>query len=181
MFRKVTLPTMTSGTLFLHSMPGRDGEWYEEWDEFFAATEEKRVDRIVCLTGMDEIREKSPDYAVAIEAGKLPCERTALPIADYGVPEDWEAYADYVKRAAERVRSGERVLIHCAGGVGRTGTFAVCLLHHFGFTDGEAQRVIRAARSEPETPEQEELVSWHSSLNNKMTQRVVGSPKPSNP
>ena len=157
MFRTVQLSGKTTGALFLHSMPGR----YESWSDFLKDAQERRIDGIVCLTGMDEIREKSPDYAAALETGRVPCPRACFPIDDYGVPEDWEAFARFVSEAAVQIRSGKRMLVHCAGGVGRTGTFAVCLLHHFGMGQDEAENAVASVFAGPETPEQEELVSWH--------------------
>ena len=56
--------------------------------------------------------------------------------------------------------AGRRVLIHCGAGIGRTGTLAVCVLVALGQTRAEAEAVVRAAGSQPETPEQHALVGW---------------------
>ena len=47
-------------------------------------------------------------------------------IPDRSVPEDRRAFWTLAGNVAQRLQSGEAVLIHCAGGVGRTATFAIC-------------------------------------------------------
>jgi hypothetical protein len=60
---------------------------------------------------------------------------------------------------AEGVRRGEGVIVHCLGGVGRTGTVLGCALRELGYSADEAVAAIRAHRpSWPESPWQEELV-----------------------
>ncbi|MBT3193694.1 MAG: phosphatase [Verrucomicrobia bacterium] len=172
MFRRIQLTETTPGALFLHSMPAR----YEEWDAFSEQAREMQIDGIVCLTGMDEIREKSPDYAAALEAGCVPCPRASFPLEDYGVPDDWEAFARFVRAAVERIQSGERVLVHCAGGVGRTGMFAVCLLHYLGIEHRDALAAVALAGSGPEAPDQEELALWHTG-HVRAVNRESGDPK----
>ncbi len=71
-----------------------------------------------------------------------------LPIRDAGVPDrDFErlwfsAGADL--RA--RLLAGERILVHCRGGLGRTGTIAARLLVEMGLAPEEAIRSVRWAR-----------------------------------
>jgi protein-tyrosine phosphatase len=63
---------------------------------------------------------------------------------------------------------GERVYVHCWGGVGRTGTVIGCWLVRHGLDDGDAvrsigilRRQIPGSRGSPETPGQIALVrSW---------------------
>ena len=67
MFRIVQLPDRVSGNLYLHSMPGR----YETFSEAISSIVKLNIDTVVCLTPMNEILEKSPDYAEAIQTGNL--------------------------------------------------------------------------------------------------------------
>ena len=83
MFRTVSLPADVPGTLYLHSMPGRR----EAFSAACAAITANHVASVVCLAPFEEIRERSPEYASAIDAG-LPFERVPYPIPDYGVPSD---------------------------------------------------------------------------------------------
>ena len=156
MFKPVKLPNVIPGRLYLHGMPGR----YEEWDDFITEAKEKRIGTIVCLTSEEEIKEKSPAYVKAIEDDTLPCPREAFPIPDYEVPQNLEDYAAFVEKIAGLLRSGDAILVHCGAGIGRTGTFAICLLLSLGVNAVEAEEAIKTAGSKPETNEQDDLVSW---------------------
>ncbi len=156
MFRSVTLPEPTSGKLFLHSMPGR----WEAWEEFAAEVQRLGIDTVVCLTPEDEIEKESPEYARAIKSGALPFQRESFPLPDHGVPEEREKYTELVTRIAGLVSSGRKVLVHCGAGIGRTGTFAICLPLALGFNLSEAQREVRNAGFFPDNERQEELTLW---------------------
>src|SRR4029434_10448408 len=75
-----------------------------------------------------------PGLGEAVEA--LGMEWHHLPIPDVGVPDSlFEArwvYAGHLLRAP--LLSGRRVLLHCRGGLGRTGTIAARLLAELGAT-----------------------------------------------
>lgn len=156
-FRQVSLHEEIKGKLFLHSMPGR----YESWEEFCDSLIKAKINQIICLAEPQEIVQKSPSYSNAIQAGAILCPKTDFPIPDYGTPSDREAFFEAVQLVAQHVKSGKKVLIHCAGGIGRTGTFATCVLHCLGFERREAMKLVRAARSGAETPEQASLIEWH--------------------
>jgi len=158
MFRLVDLPTDVPGLLYLHSMPGR----YEPFVEARAEIEQHRIGRVVCLAPLDEVHKKSPEYARVIEAGALPWAEEMFPVPDYGVPEDRDAFLKVAHSVAEWLQQGENVLIHCGAGIGRTGTLAICVLMVLGVEKSQAQATVKSAGSEPETPEQWELVEWSS-------------------
>jgi len=50
------------------------------------------------------------------------------------------------------------VMLHCAAGLGRTGTAAACLLKRLGLDTNEAMQRIRDAGSNPQTALQSGLV-----------------------
>ena len=85
-----------------------------------------------------------------------------FPIADYGLPEPevWRAWCAALPDLVERLHADERLLIHCAGGFGRTGTLVATLLKTLGATDGDAAIArVRAVRpGTVETPGQEAFV-----------------------
>jgi protein-tyrosine phosphatase len=58
------------------------------------------------------------------------------------------------------LRSGEALLIHCAGGVGRTAMLAVSVLLALGESLHEAERAVSRAGSIVETMSQIEMLSW---------------------
>jgi len=61
---------------------------------------------------------------------------------------------------AQALRLGERVLIHCGAGIGRTGMLATCVLMHLGVSRCEATQAVTGAGAGPETIPQEGLVGW---------------------
>lgn len=156
MFRRVDLPTEIPGRLLLHSMPGR----YEAIERVWHQVKTEAVGAIVCLAEKDEIHEKSFEYAQALDAGTVPCSVLPFEIPDRGAPEDRDAFWALASEVANRLRRGETVLIHCAGGVGRTATLAVCVLLALGEPASEARSVVSQAGSTVETAPQSKLISW---------------------
>ena len=159
MFRRVDLPARIPGRLLLHSMPGR----YEAIASVWHQVRNEAVRAIVCLAEKDEIREKSFEYAQALVAGTVPCSVLPFEIREGGVPEDRDAFWALASDVANRLQSGEAVLIHCAGGVGRTAMFAVSVLLALGKPMNEAESVVSQAGSTVETMPQIEMLSWCAS------------------
>lgn len=156
LFRRVRLPEAISGRLYLHSMPGR----YEPLEASFAEAVRLGIDRIVCLVPPREIEDASPAYAQAIEEGRLPCDRAAFSIPDFGIPKDRSAFAGFVSATASGLREGKRVLVHCHAGIGRTGTFATCVLLALGLSAAEAENAVGEAGSRPEILAQRQFINW---------------------
>ena len=99
LFRTVELPV--PGTLYLHSMPGR----FEPFARAAQAIAEYGIARVVCLTPMDEILDKSPEYHRAIATG-LPWIHEFCPIRDYGVPGEVQNFSDLARKVADGLRLG---------------------------------------------------------------------------
>ncbi len=156
MLRTVTLPEqLTLGRLYLCSMPGRS----EPLDEFLREIQEAGISHIVCLVPDDEIEEKSPEYLVAIEGDHLPARLLRFEIPDYGLPgnpADLDRMLDFIR---ERMDAGESVVVHCAYGVGRTGTVSALLLARLGLPLEAAIQTIRRAGSTPDTSNQRAFLS----------------------
>jgi len=156
MFRRVDLPLRVRGNLLLHSMPGR----YETLESVWNQVRKEAVRAIVCLAERDELHEKSCEYARALEAGAVPCLVLPFEIPDRGAPADRDAFWALAGDVAKRLRSGETVLIHCAGGVGRTAMLAVCVLLALGELASDARSAVSRAGSTVETAPQSQVISW---------------------
>lgn len=84
-----------------------------------------------------------------------------LPIVDQRAPDAafmqrWDTYGG---RIVSALASGEKIFIHCKGGLGRTGTIAACLLIESGMKPDDAIAAVRKARRGTiETLEQERFV-----------------------
>jgi protein-tyrosine phosphatase len=73
----------------------------------------------------------------------------ARPLSDDGrvpAPGDVEAFAALLRDTSIRLRAGYRLGVSCHGGVGRTGTFAACLLKEAGLDAETAIDVVRRCR-----------------------------------
>ena len=84
-----------------------------------------------------------------------------LPIRDGDVPgpEFEQAWASAGAQLRQRLRGGEKILIHCKGGLGRTGLVAARLLVELGLDPEDAVRRVRRARpGSIETMAQEDYV-----------------------
>ena len=159
MFRRVDLPARVPGRLLLHSMPGR----FEAIERVWHQVRNEAAGAIVCLTEIYEIRLKSSKYAEALEAGTVPCSVLPFEIREGGAPEDRHAFWALANDVADRLQSGESVLIHCAGGVGRTAMLAISVLLALGEPINEAEIVVSLAGSTVETMPQIEMLSWCAS------------------
>ena len=155
-FRRVDLGPGVPGALWLAPMPGR----FEPWSAFAAERKRTHLRLVLCLTPRDEIALGAPAYHRALVEGKLPLRWLHLPMRNYGLPLDMPAFRDGIAQAAAALCGGEAVLLHCAAGIGRTGTAAACLLKHLGLSTDEALRRVRDAGSNPENAVQSGLVDW---------------------
>ena len=71
-----------------------------------------------------------------------------LPIPDFGVPgPEWEAQWQVAcPQLLDRLCAGESILLHCKGGLGRTGTIAARILVELGSSPEESILAVRLAR-----------------------------------
>ena len=162
MFRRVDLPARVSGKLLLHSMPGR----FEGIERVWQQLKSEAVGAIVCLAELYEIRLKSSAYAEALEVGTVPCPVLPFEIREGGAPEDRDGFWALANGVANRLESGEAVLIHCAGGLGRTAMLAISVLLVLGEPMNEAENAVSRAGSIVETMPQIEMVAWCAAKSN---------------
>ena len=134
-------------------MPG----YYSGWANFEAELERVPVSSIVCLNSQPEIASKSPDYQAALESSLTQAVHH-FPIEEFSVPDDVPAFVAFVQSMAREIKDGERVLIHCAGGIGRTGIFSICLLVVLGADFECALDTTRSVGAYPESKAQMDFV-----------------------
>ena len=154
--RPVRLPEHVPGHLWLGPMPGR----FESWSSFEADAGDARLQVVVCLTPRAEVFELSPQYHAAFVTGRTGFRWLHLPMRNFGLPEDAPAFRREVEGIAQALRAGESVLLHCAAGLGRTGTAAACVLKALGVDAHDALQRVREAGSNPQNAEQSGLVHW---------------------
>ena len=90
-----------------------------------------------------------------------------LPIRDMRAPDEsfsgvWTEIAPDI---LQMIKQGDNVLVHCRGGLGRSGTIAALLLIEFGLPNGLAIAQVRIARPGAiDIAEQEEYVRRYVAL-----------------
>ena len=156
MLRPVVLPPHVPGTLWLSSMPGR----FSPWQAFVSEARQAQLALVVCLTPRHELAELSPAYHRALARDALPFRWLNLPMPNFGLPDDPPAFRREIARIARALRKGDAVMLHCAAGLGRTGTAAACVLKALGVDQAEALDRVREAGSNPQNAKQSGLVDW---------------------
>jgi protein-tyrosine phosphatase len=155
-FREVGLPVGVDGRLYLSSMPGR----YRPFDRDLAQAEELGVTAVLCLNPRDEIELKSPHYHASLGDGSHGWRVIEYAIEDFRAPRRDQQFVDFVEVVASQLQAGERMMLHCAGGIGRTGTVGSCILIALGLAADEALAGVRKSRAWPENKAQNEFVHW---------------------
>jgi ADP-ribosyl-[dinitrogen reductase] hydrolase len=143
------------GVIGMAFCPGRtlDGLAVPGWDRDLAA--DLDVVRQFGASALVSLMQ-APELAhYGVPVGRLETEVRArsmdwyhLPIIDMDVPDErFEAtWLDMGEQIRERLASGASVVIHCLGGLGRTGMITGRLLIEFGAEPDEAIAAVRAAR-----------------------------------
>ncbi len=85
----------------------------------------------------------------------------SFPIPDRSTPLDHNACAHFIRQLAKLYTGGDKIVIHCRGGIGRASLIAAGVLIATGFPASEALLTIAACRgcTVPDTPEQAEWVA----------------------
>lgn len=126
---------------------GRPDLGLRDMDEDLAAIRRWGAVGIVTLMQADEMPLISAErLPVAVARSGLPWFH--LPISDGDVPDaafDWQ-WSSVMPQIDRILGSGDRLLVHCRGGLGRSGVVACRLLIEKGETPEAALRRVRAAR-----------------------------------
>lgn len=137
-------------------MPGR----FESWSEFESQAQRARLGVVVCLTPRSELAELSPHYHSTIAQGTFPYRWLNVPMPNFGVPDDAAGFRRDVQEIVRVLERGDAVMLHCAAGIGRTGSTAACVLKALGLGTEEALQRVRDAGSNPQNAQQSGLVDW---------------------
>jgi ADP-ribosyl-[dinitrogen reductase] hydrolase len=164
----VTVPG-TGGLIGMTICPGKDeyaglgipsGPWKRDLDLDLQVIRDWQAQALVTLIEDFEFELLSvPELPEKVRA--LGIRWLHLPIVDVWIPdkmfeEEWETAGEELRQI---LREGGRIVLHCRGGLGRTGLVAARLLVEFGMEPREAIRRVRAARPGAiQTREQEEYV-----------------------
>ena len=159
----VTLP---SGALLgMSHCPGRRGidgtgrQWARVLDADLQTIQAWGASAVLSLVEPHEFdRLGVPDFAQAI--ARTPLQWLQVPITDMATPGPaslaaWRAQGPALLQA---LNSGQRVLVHCAAGLGRTGMLVAKLLVLHGLPADAAIAQVRSAR--PGTIETEAQAEW---------------------
>jgi protein-tyrosine phosphatase len=157
------------GRLIAGEYPGdrRDGPALAK----LAALLDAGVRTFIDLTEPHELDPYATLLAEEAEERGVDATHVRLPIRDVSVPRSAEAMREILDAIDVGLRNGDKVYVHCWGGVGRTGTVVGCHLVRSGLSGDEAlarvgelfksmDKYPRRKRS-PETNEQDAYVrSW---------------------
>ena len=120
-----------------------------------------RRDGFGVLVSLLDDKERAPKYDIA-RATALGYVRHNISVRDFSPPtlDQLEHFVKLVKG----LPSGTKMIVHCEGGTGRTGTFAAAYWITKGMTAAEAITYVRKARwCAVETPEQETVLAEFAS------------------
>ena len=114
---------------------------------------------ILCLCQRHELEARYPDYVAWLDQSG-PDRAGWFPIPDLGVRPVDEMVA-VLDDWTGRLRAGDRVVAHCAAGIGRSGTFAAGVLLNLGIDHDEALTTVAANRptAGPEVGAQADLIA----------------------
>jgi protein-tyrosine phosphatase len=157
----------TPGRLGMSFAPGMwagsvRGRWERDLaTDMRALEEEHETDVLVSLMEDHEYRGyRIPELLERDRFGDI--EILRFSIRDMGVPREAESekFEAFVQDVFQRLEEDQNVVVHCRGGLGRTGTLAACVLVALGrHTADEAIATVREARKGTvQTREQEDFV-----------------------
>lgn len=131
------------------------GQWLAD---DLAALRDMGVHTLVCALTEDERQRLDLTRQPAVSQ-ELGLDYVGFPIPDFGVPDAVELRR-LAGRLADQVCEGRFVVVHCFGGIGRSGVIAGATLIRLGATAEQAMDLITQARGvpAPETAAQRDLL-----------------------
>ncbi len=138
-------------------LPGRK-DYSRDLFQDIMEIKKHNIDSIVTLVTKDEMDSYGvPDLLEQYHKCGIEC--IHRPVVDQKVPskEDIEAINTFIN---SKLKKNSKILIHCVGGLGRSGLVAACYLKSIGYNSEDAVRIIRETRTSRaiESKEQEKFV-----------------------
>ncbi len=152
--------TLGAGWLGICPMPGRHGDYAGD----LAKIKAWGPALVLTMTTLDEVRVKGA-CNLGSDLAALGIVWAHLPVADFGVPAgNVQAMWPRISAEAHNILSnGGKVLAHCMGGCGRSGTALLRLMVEAGEDPTAALNRLRAVR--PCAVETSAQVAWSSTPN----------------
>ncbi|MEA3410192.1 MAG: cyclin-dependent kinase inhibitor 3 family protein [Pseudomonadota bacterium] len=164
--RIAALDTPAGGRIGMTFCPGKrdpkamTGPWDRDIEADLRAIVDWGASAVVTLMEVHELTQLGvPELGGRVEASGM--RWLHLPIRDVSIPGPsfetaWETAGEDLR---SRLWNGQRIVVHCRGGLGRTGLVAARLLIELGEAPDQALARVRAARpGAVETCEQEKYV-----------------------
>lgn len=148
---------INNNLLGLTILPGRK-DFSRNIDEDIKEIKKQNIDVIIPLITKDEL-EKYGVSDLLVKYKENGFEVKHLPINDQKTPSK-EEVNELVNFISIKFKENKKIMIHCVGGLGRSGMIAACYLKSIGFDTNEAIKIIRETRTSRaiETEEQENFV-----------------------
>ena len=126
--------------------PGRDPDPEAQLARDLARLRDRyRASTLVTLMEEPELKARGLDRLTG-EVRRAGMESLWMPVPDMGAPASMKAARELVWRILQRMERRETVVVHCLGGLGRSGTIAACVLAARGRPPDRALQLVRRAR-----------------------------------
>jgi hypothetical protein len=103
------------------------------------------IARVVLTTALDRIAKMEiPELFLRIQ--QLGMSAIHFPVHDKWIPKEMSGLIELVQKLLERVDAGQRIVIHCNGGKGRTGLLVCAILVAKGLLPDDAIQAVRSRR-----------------------------------
>jgi len=126
--------------------------------ENLSAIRDAGTDKIISLLEDEETQQLGLHNQKSL-AEKTNMQFRSFPIPDYGVPDFLDLQILITEILAD-LKAGKKLLVHCRGGIGRTGLICCCVMVSTGINVPDAISKVTEQRGEqvPETPEQIDMI-----------------------